>query len=609
VELATVYGRLWRTLCVEKPFHLQLAAVAAAAALSASCCSVSAPVSSNDDEIEQDDDSDDDEEDDVVKYRIMYTSFVRCLRYLQCIKDEAVLRHTRNDATSPSPCFPPPAPRARTTTAAATAIPPIIPAAAAHRQQAAATAAPHEEQQPHQQPDENRKKRHRSSDNSCDQESKTTNNNKKPRYAYSSLTDRLLLSPRDGKKKKKITKPSPTSTTTSTTSSIQLRPWSGAVYSIVNWMVSYQNVEGIQIACLETLHVLLERDEQQRTTALCRAGLGEVILRSMQHFSTSVAFHTAALNALVVVARPAGGREGMLLSSSSSGRSTMMATSSYASGIFGNDGGADNREQQQQHQQQHGVGVLLDSMRRFHNHEMLQATACWSLVNLALIPAQRRLLVQRGAIRAVIRAMSSSGVHSSSAPVRHRALFALVNLVISRSSSTPTSTTRSADSDEEEEEEEEEERTLVDASVEQIVQLAVLAMRKFCSNPDILKNACLLLRNTSLISHHRHCDILLFTPHCYEMLEYYAAATNFFFFASTTTTTTTTTDRLLQVSASGTLHHLQMYLHKQGNKRIRALFEAFRQDQHWNALELAFREATRLREHEHTLLLSSQERE
>jgi hypothetical protein len=209
------------------------------------------------------------------------------------------------------------------------------------------------------------------------------------------------------------------------------------VYSIVNWMVAFPHVEGIQIQCLETLPILLEH-EPQRITAQ-RAGLGHVILRTMLDYPTSAVLHTACFHALVLLARPIGGQEGMLFKSRS-------MTTSHASEIFvggtsaatavaaavgtnsqlrnGGDGGE---------QQQHGIGILLDSMHRFQDHEMLQAMACWSLVNLALIPEQRKGLVQRGAIQVIARAMKS---HSSSAQVQHRALFALVNLVIPSSNTT-----------------------------------------------------------------------------------------------------------------------------------------------------------------------------
>jgi hypothetical protein len=441
-------------------------------------CNGEIRVQRGDDDEEEDDEEDmgqEEEEEEsaddivVMKFRIMYTSFVRCLRYLQCIQEEAQLRKTHthlNDTAVPV--------HSGTTTAATAVQQPTANLAVEAAQQQAAAPKEEEEEEQQQQDDPKKKKKKKRRgllDNSNhDQESRATNtNNKKPRYANSSLTDRLLLLPPrgsgDGVEKKTKT-PTPTAVVVH-----QLLPWSCAVYSIVNWMVAYSNVPGIQMACFETLHVLLELDEQQRMTAL-RAGLGQVLLDSMHNFSTSAALHTAAFYALVVLARPMGGREGMLLLNSNISNSISISRSTMTtdSEIFGS-GGVDRHEQPQQ--QKHGVDVLLDSMRRFHNHEMLQATACWSLVNLALIPAQRRLLVQRGAIQAVVRAMS--GVHSSSAQVQHRALFALVNLVIPSSSSAATSAAAEAavsqqlqpgQQEHSVEEEEEEERTLVDASVE-----------------------------------------------------------------------------------------------------------------------------------------------
>merc|ERR1712007_303888 len=54
-------------------------------------------------------------------------------------------------------------------------------------------------------------------------------------------------------------------------------PWSCAIYSVVNWMVAFADVEGIQIMCLKCLPYLLE-DESQRTTAQ-RTGLTDSVLR------------------------------------------------------------------------------------------------------------------------------------------------------------------------------------------------------------------------------------------------------------------------------------------------------------------------------------------
>jgi len=161
-------------------------------------------------------------------------------------------------------------------------------------------------------------------------------------------------------------------------------PWSCAIYAIVNWMTAFSHVEGIQIMCLKVLPPILE-NEQQRMIAQ-RAGLTDTVLRSMVLFPDSAQLHTAAFHAVVLLARPLGGQEGMLFHTS------MIS----ASGIFNNSGGHDGRN---------GIAVMLDSMKRFSHDEVLQAMSCWSLVNVALSSDQKRMLVKLGGIQATTNAM------------------------------------------------------------------------------------------------------------------------------------------------------------------------------------------------------------
>jgi hypothetical protein len=182
-------------------------------------------------------------------------------------------------------------------------------------------------------------------------------------------------------------------------------PWSCAVYSIVNWMVSFSDVEGIQTLCLKVLPFLLE-DELQRQTAQ-RAGLTDVVLRAMLLFPDSAQLHIAAFHTIVLLARPLGGREGMLFHSS------MVLT-----GIFG---GQNNTHPKS------GIAIMIESMKRFEESDVLQAMSCWALVNIALAPSQKAELVKLGGIKATTNAMKR---HPFSAEVQFRALFALINLVI-----------------------------------------------------------------------------------------------------------------------------------------------------------------------------------
>lgn len=71
-------------------------------------------------------------------------------------------------------------------------------------------------------------------------------------------------------------------------------------------------------------------------------------------------------------------------------------------------------------------------------------------------------------------------------------------------------------------------------------------MKSFCSSEAMLNRACLVLHNLS-VTQDDH-TALLWTPNCYQMLEWCLCLGNY------------RTDRVLQQSASGTLHGLQVTL-------------------------------------------------
>lgn len=331
-------------------------------------------------------------------------------------------------------------------------------------------------------------------------------------------------------------------------------PWSCGIYSIVNWMLTFSDVEGIQTMCLRVLPFLLE-NEQQRITAQ-RAGLTDIVLRDMVLFPESAMLHTAAFHTIVLLARPLGGQEGMLFH-------TSMVNSS---GIFSSnaEGVASGKS---------GIAVLLDSMRRFQSDEVLQSMACWSLVNIALAPSQKEVLVKLGGIEVISNAMRE---HQYVAEVQFRALFALINLVIPSVPRTIGENLGHLLSDDGTSEKE-----MLDDVVDEIVNLVVLSIRNFCSNEAILNRACLVLHNVSL-THSYHCA-MLWTPNCYQMLEW--CLRNY------------RTDQVLQQSAAGTLHRLQMTL--SSDAALRQRFAASLQAQQKQSLEQAQREAKRLNEQNH----------
>jgi len=367
----------------------------------------------------------------------------------------------------------------------------------------------------------------------CEEKSASKPKPKKPTYAHSKLTQRLLGPSKQGD-----------------AGNTEL-PWSCAIYSIANWMVAFSDVEGIQTMCLKVLPFLLE-DEQQRITAQ-RAGLTDVVLRGMVMFPDSVQLHTAAFHTIVLLARPLGGREGMLFH-------TSMVNSSgiFSTGPRGSQSG------------RNGIAVMLDSMRRFQSDEALQAMSCWSLVNIALAPAQKEVLVKLGGIQVTAQAMME---HPYNAEVQFRALFALINLVIPSVSVNPAVNEAEEDRPVRLANEESSEKEVLDETINSIVSLVVLAMKNFCSSEAILNRACLVLHNLSLTEDYH--SSLLWTPNCYQMLEW--CLSNY------------RTDQVLQQSAAGTLHRLQSTL--SGNEALRVRFAASIQAQQQLSLEQAHQEA------------------
>lgn len=158
--------------------------------------------------------------------------------------------------------------------------------------------------------------------------------------------------------------------------------------------------------CLKALPSLLE-DDSQRSTAL-NAGLVDIVLTHMVHFPDSVQLHTAALHGLVLLARPVGGKEGLMLHGPIDSIENFFSVTSSG---------------------KNGIDIMLDSMQRFLSNEMLQAMGCWSMVNISLKQKQKTTLIQRGGINAALAAMKT---HPTSSEVQFRALFALINLAISR---------------------------------------------------------------------------------------------------------------------------------------------------------------------------------
>jgi hypothetical protein len=340
---------------------------------------------------------------------------------------------------------------------------------------------------------------------------------------------------------------------------------------------------------------LLENDQQRMTAQ--SAGITDIVLKAMLIFPHSVELHISAFHTLVLLARPMGGREGMLF------RSSMTAN-----GIFGPDN---------PHHGRSGIGIMLDSMNRFKNSTALLAMSCWALVNIALNPTQKKLLVKLGGIQAVANAMRR---HPFDAEVQFRALFALINLVIPSPRSPRNRDAapvvnrdqrgehqqgeeveghgpgaeirRAADAAavaaplllNSEEDDEPTERCILDATVGDVASLVVKAMKNFCSCANILDRACLVLHNLSLNQDYH--TILLWTPNLYQMLEWSIANYR-------------TSSLVLTQSASAALQRLQNTLAR--NATLRGRFRQTLKTQQTIALERAHDEARRLIEEQEAL--------
>jgi hypothetical protein len=413
-ENFTYQKELWRILCLQDPFSAQM--------------EEEESESDDDSSILSDDDSIADVEDEIKRafgsHRLMFSRLVRCQRYIRRIKEDAlagrppsIIEYVTSDMRAASGNLQSYLARARGSSFKAPS-----PTTTDCPPSSTTTAVRNASEEPIALSDDGRSRKRSSPEEDRQQA-------KRLRYGASQITDRLL---------------GPSSADQVNTA----LPWSCAVYSIVNWMTAFKNVLGVQSLCLDALPCLME-DEQQRLVAQ-RAGLADVVLGAMVRFPDSVVLHTSALHSIVLLARPIGGREGQVFSMSMTNPSNIFA-------------GHHN-----------GIEVVLSSMKRFRDHEALQAMGCWSLVNLALAPDRKALLIRLGGVSEILNAMTA---HPLATEVQFRALFSLINLVI------PTSNFCAS---------------WLNLVLDRMIELVVASMKNFCSNVTILNRASLVLHNLSL---------------------------------------------------------------------------------------------------------------
>lgn len=290
-----------------------------------------------------------------------------------------------------------------------------------------------------------------------------------------------------------------------------------------------------------------------------RVGLVEVILRAMLRFPDDVELHTTAFHTMVLLARPLGGQEGMIFDNSMAissagagllGGSTSLGATAAAASAAARHSNANGllpgRSNVTRLNGFNGFAVMIDSMRRFLFSAKLQAAACWAMVNFALVPAQKTMIISLDGVQAMLDAMTR---HPYCFDVQYRALFALINLV---STSTNKKLMLQLESDEGNPRTE---KDVLDENIGEIVGLVVLAMKNFCSSEIILNRACLVLHNLSQTRD--YLTTILWTPHCYQMLEWCIR--------------NHPTDRVLRRAAISALHRLQVLL--TGNRLLRRQFE------------------------------------
>ncbi len=318
-------------------------------------------------------------------------------------------------------------------------------------------------------------------------------------------------------------------------------------------MVAHPNVRGIQIICIKALPTLLD-DEQQRVIGR-RVGLVEVLMCAMLRFPECIDLHTAVFHAIVLLARPLGGREGMLFNDGLSETTTNIGLTSRievsdSMTLAARCGGhPSNPSKTSSHSflgshnfdnddygKRTGIAILLDSMARFGHSKKLQSMACWALVNVALVPLQKNMLMKLGGIEAVLSAMER---HSDCFDVQFRALFALINLAVPchETDFAFDPSINAADAALQE--------TLVLNSLRaKIANLSICAMKKFHTNESILNRGCLVIHN---LSRSPECiRMLLDTPNCPQILQYCLENHS--------------TDKVLRRSVYKTLQRMHYYL-------------------------------------------------
>ncbi|CAB1098238.1 unnamed protein product [Ectocarpus sp. CCAP 1310/34] len=240
----------------------------------------------------------------------------------------------------------------------------------------------------------------------------------------------------------------------------------GNVVAIVQVLDAYRTLAEMTRACFDRLGHLLNSEEAREAVKCVDWRIMDHALWALKTYPDDVDLLLKILRFLVLAGRPAGRMEGAVMSRPPASDGPLRA--------FGPSG--------------NGVEAVLACMERHRSNAAVQAVACWSLVNLALIPGQKRSLCRQGGVLAIVRAMAR---HPQDSEVHFRAMFALINLV------TPDVTS---------------EKIIQPDTMKAVVAIVVSAIQAFSNMVTIVNRACLVLHNIALDPGHLGALVAIGAP-------------------------------------------------------------------------------------------------
>ncbi|CAM9274545.1 unnamed protein product [Discosporangium mesarthrocarpum] len=228
------------------------------------------------------------------------------------------------------------------------------------------------------------------------------------------------------------------------------------VLAVASVLDHYRGLQEMTRACFSRLGNLLQKDAARETIKTSGLRIMDHALWALRTFHDDVDIQLKVLRFVVLAGRPIGGTEGMVFHRGRASGGALEA--------FGPTG--------------EGVAAVLATMSRHLQHGPTQAMACWSMVNMALLPVQKENLIRLGGIKAVTSAMVA---HPKDPEVLFRGMFALINLVTPDGESVSTMPTD---------------------TMKDVVAVVLAAIHGFSENAAIVNRGCLVLHNIALDAGH-----------------------------------------------------------------------------------------------------------